>query len=103
MKSRTRIVALSLACVGAFAMGGAFGDTGHNAGTEVLQKSGCNGCHAPDKKKVGPAYNDIAAKYKGQADAVDKLAAEVAAGKPHPKVKAQEAEIKQAVAAILAK
>ena len=38
------------------------------------------GCHAVDKKVVGPSYKDIAAKYKGQADAVDKLAKKVKAG-----------------------
>ncbi len=101
MRSRTRLAALLVACVGTFAMGSVAADAGHDG--EVLQKNGCNGCHAPDKKKVGPAYNDIAAKYKGQADAVDKLAATVGAGKPHPKVKAQEPEIKQAVAYILAR
>jgi cytochrome c len=38
------------------------------------------GCHAVDKKLVGPSYKDIAARYKGQADAVDKLAKKVKAG-----------------------
>lgn len=37
-------------------------------------------CHAIDKKLVGPAYKDVAAKYKGDAGAVDKLAAKVKAG-----------------------
>lgn len=101
MKVRIRIVALCLACVGAFAMGSVLADAGHDG--EVLQKNGCNGCHDMDKKKVGPAYKDIAVKYKGQADALDKLAAEVGAGKPHPKVKAKEPEIRQAVAYILSK
>ena len=35
----------------------------------------CMACHAVDKKLVGPAYKDVAAKYAGQKDAVDKLAA----------------------------
>jgi cytochrome c len=50
------------------------------ASKEIATKNACMGCHAIDKKVVGPAYKDIAAKYKGQADAVDKLAKKVKAG-----------------------
>ena len=37
-------------------------------------------CHAIDKKLVGPAYKDVAAKYTGQKDAADKLALKVMKG-----------------------
>ncbi len=40
----------------------------------------CMACHAVDKKLVGPAYKDVAAKYKGDKTAVDKLAAKVIKG-----------------------
>jgi cytochrome c len=40
----------------------------------------CMACHAIDKKLVGPAYKDVAAKYAGQQDAVDKLAAKIIKG-----------------------
>jgi cytochrome c len=40
----------------------------------------CMACHAIDKKLVGPAYKDVAAKYAGQKDAVDKLAAKIMKG-----------------------
>jgi cytochrome c len=50
------------------------------ASKEIATKNACMGCHAVDKKLVGPAYKDIAAKYKGQADAVDKLVKKVKAG-----------------------
>lgn len=40
----------------------------------------CMACHAIDKKVVGPAYKDVAAKYKGDKTAVDKLAAKVIKG-----------------------
>ena len=40
----------------------------------------CMACHAVDKKLVGPSYKDIATKYAGQADAVDKLASKVVKG-----------------------
>ena len=40
----------------------------------------CMACHAVDKKLVGPAYKDVAAKYAGQKDAVDKLSAKILKG-----------------------
>jgi cytochrome c len=46
----------------------------------TMTKAGCLACHAKDKKVVGPAYKDVAAKYKGQADAPAKLAESVRKG-----------------------
>jgi len=46
----------------------------------LASKSACMGCHAVDRKMVGPAYKDVAAKHKGQADAVDKVAARIKSG-----------------------
>jgi cytochrome c len=40
----------------------------------------CMACHAVDKKLVGPSYKDVAAKYGGQKDAVDKLAVKIQKG-----------------------
>jgi len=40
----------------------------------------CMACHAVDKKLVGPSYKDVAAKYAGQKDAVDKLSVKVIKG-----------------------
>ena len=40
----------------------------------------CMACHAVDKKLVGPSYKDVAAKYAGKKDAVDKLAAKIVKG-----------------------
>ena len=40
----------------------------------------CMACHATDKKLVGPAYKEVAAKYAGQKDAVDKLAVKIIKG-----------------------
>ncbi|NKE67185.1 c-type cytochrome [Ramlibacter sp. RBP-2] len=39
----------------------------------VLKKSDCFKCHAVDKKKDGPPFKETAKKYKGKADAEDKL------------------------------
>ncbi|MBT9522445.1 MAG: c-type cytochrome [Dechloromonas sp.] len=57
------------------------GISGQVLADEALAKAkNCMSCHAIDKKLVGPAYKDVAAKYKGDAGAVDKLAAKVKAG-----------------------
>jgi len=50
------------------------------ANADLAQKKNCMACHAVDKKLVGPAYKDVAAKYAGQKDAVDKLAVKVIKG-----------------------
>ncbi|HET7795384.1 MAG TPA: c-type cytochrome [Rhizobacter sp.] len=50
------------------------------ANADLAQKKNCMACHAVDKKLVGPAYQDVAAKYAGQKDAVDKLAQKVIKG-----------------------
>ena len=57
------------------------GVAGQAMADEALAKAkNCMSCHAVDKKLVGPAYKDVAAKYKGDAGAVDKLAAKIKAG-----------------------
>lgn len=43
-------------------------------------KSKCGACHAIDKKIVGPAFNDVAAKYKGDKNATSKIAASITKG-----------------------
>lgn len=54
---------------------------GHAAADEALAKAkNCLSCHAVDKKLVGPSYKDVAAKYKGDAGAVAKLAAKIKTG-----------------------
>jgi cytochrome c len=46
----------------------------------LFKKNNCTTCHNPDKKTVGPALKDIAAKYKGDAGAQAKLEAKVRKG-----------------------
>ena len=46
----------------------------------LAQKSACTACHAVDKKIVGPAYKDVAAKYKGNAKAQAMLEEKVKKG-----------------------
>jgi cytochrome c len=67
---RTLIILASVLAVAAPAM----------ADEALAKANNCMACHAVDKKLVGPAYKDVAKKYAGQADAVDKLAAKVMKG-----------------------
>ena len=50
------------------------------ANADLAQKKNCMACHAIDKKLVGPAYKDVAAKYAKDKDAVAKLADKVVKG-----------------------
>lgn len=50
------------------------------AAEALAQKNGCLACHSVQNKVVGPAYKDVAAKYKGDKGAEAKLIAKVKAG-----------------------
>ena len=89
---------LVLAAAGTLAAGAVQAQTG----ADVLKAKGCLGCHEMDKKKVGPAYKDVAAKYKGNKDAEGMLVGKLKEGKGHPKVSATDAELKAAVQHVLA-
>ena len=43
------------------------------ANEALARKSDCFGCHSVASKLVGPAYKDVAAKYAGQADALEQV------------------------------
>lgn len=47
---------------------------------QLAQKYNCLACHAEDKKLVGPAYKDVAKKYKDDKSAEAKLIAKVKGG-----------------------
>lgn len=65
---------LTLMALAVVAAGPAFADQA------LATAKNCMACHAIDKKLVGPAYKDVAAKYAGQAGAADKLAAKIQKG-----------------------
>jgi cytochrome c len=46
----------------------------------LAQRTGCLDCHSVDKKKVGPAYRDVAAKYRNDAGARATLAKKIKTG-----------------------
>jgi len=47
---------------------------------DIAKKNGCTACHAIDKKVVGPAWQDVANKYKGVAGIEEKLIVKVSKG-----------------------
>jgi len=49
-------------------------------GERLVRANDCISCHAVDKKVVGPAYRDVAKKYRGQPDAVQKLSQKIREG-----------------------
>ena len=51
-----------------------------SASETIMKRARCVACHAVDKKVVGPAFKDVAAKYKGQPDAPARLARKVRDG-----------------------
>jgi len=75
----------------------------------MAKKYNCTACHQVDKKVVGPAYKDVAKKYKGQAGADAKLAEKVKKGGSGvwgpvpmpPNAAVPDADIKKLVAWIL--
>lgn len=68
-------------------------DVDGDAAYAVLKKNDCFKCHALDKKKSGTPYKEVSKKYKGKADAEDKLHKHLTTG-PKVKVDGEEEEHK---------
>jgi cytochrome c len=47
---------------------------------KLMNLGGCSTCHAVERKLIGPAYKDVAARHKGEPDAVAKLEKSVRGG-----------------------
>lgn len=72
-------------------------------GKELIAKSDCLTCHKVDTKLVGPAYQDVAAKYTADAATVSMLADKVIKGgqgvwgqipmTPHPLLQKPDVEL----------
>ncbi len=75
-----KAVLVSLAGVALFASGAAHAVLDNAKAEAMMKKDGCAACHAIDKKLVGPAYSDVAAKYKADKNAVATLAKKVKEG-----------------------
>jgi cytochrome c len=76
-------------------------NTGSATGKRLLELSDCKACHSIDKKSIGPAYIDVAKKYKGGFQVEGKLARKIISGgggvwgeqsmSAHPQLKESEA------------
>ncbi|HLO62675.1 MAG TPA: c-type cytochrome [Azonexus sp.] len=81
-------------------------------GEAIVKKARCVACHAVDQKRVGPAYKEVAAKYKGDAKAPAMLFDKVRHGGsgnwgqvpmiPHPADKISDEDLKAAIHWVLA-
>ena len=58
-----------------------------DAAKALAKKNDCFKCHAVDKTKKGPSYKKIAEKFKGKADAEEKIVKNLTTG---PKVKLED-------------
>lgn len=58
--------ALVVAALAGLAIGGFQTASYAAAGPDEAKEHGCLGCHEVDKKKVGPAFKDVSAKYAGK-------------------------------------
>lgn len=72
---------------------------GAQASEELAKGKGCLACHSVDAKKMGPAFKEVSAKFKGKADAEATIAGVLKSGKStggktHPVAKASDDEMK---------
>jgi len=92
---------MKLLAIAVVAAAGFFAASTVSAQEALAKSSGCLNCHAVDTKKVGPAFKDVAAKYKGKGDAEATLVAKLSKGEGHPAVKASPDDTKSLVKWVL--
>jgi cytochrome c len=71
---------MTIAAMGTLMMAGQASAVDAQAAEALAQKNGCLACHSVSNKVVGPAYKDVAAKYKGDKGAEAKLIEKVKKG-----------------------
>ncbi|MDE2371223.1 MAG: c-type cytochrome [Burkholderiales bacterium] len=92
----------------------AHADVDKDAAMATLRQNNCLKCHGLEKAKDGPAYAEVAKKYKGKADAEAKIAKHLTTGEKakfpdgheedHKIIKvANDAELKNLIAFILSR
>lgn len=75
-----KALVMTMAAAGALMLAGQAGAVDAKAAEALAQKNGCLACHSVSNKVVGPAYKDVAAKYKGDKGAEAKLIEKVKKG-----------------------
>jgi cytochrome c len=58
----------------------AFAGVDAEAAKATARQNNCFKCHSADKEKDGPSFNKVAAKYRGQADAEQRLITHITTG-----------------------
>lgn len=108
----TRLVTL-MCTAAAAALLGTSGIAGATAGDapSLVAQAGCNVCHLAARRHIGPSWQEIAARHRGDPKAAATLSARVRKGStgvwgpvpmpPTPKDKLSDAQITQVVAWIL--
>jgi cytochrome c len=74
------IVASAIVGAGALWASGVAVAADAEAAQALARQSNCFKCHAVDKKKDGPAWRDVAAKYKGKPEAEARLITHITSG-----------------------
>jgi cytochrome c len=75
-----RNVLASMVAAGVLLLSGHAGAADEEAARALARQSNCFKCHAVDKKKEAPPWREVAAKYKGKADAEAKLIHHITSG-----------------------
>ena len=74
---------------------------------DIIAKEKCSKCHSASTTQKGPSWASLAEKYKGKADAPDKLlnfiktGGKTADGDDHKKVEASDADLKAIINIVL--
>ena len=110
---KTLLIALSTASLMALVPAVAHAAIDDAKAEEIMKKAGCGICHSVDKKLVGPAYKEVAAKRKaepGAAAALEKTVRDGSKGvygpipmPPNLEAKISNAEIHEMIEWILSK
>lgn len=97
---------MPLVIAAAFAAVAVAGPAFAGSAEDIIAKEKCNKCHTEKTTKKGPSWASVATKYKGNADAANKIFTQLKNGgkvgdeEDHPKVAASDADLK-AIAAIV--
>ena len=82
-----------------------------HASEQLMERSGCISCHRVDQKLIGPAFTDVAARYRSDSEAVAYLLQKIREGgegvwgdlpmQPNSVEKISDADLEQVVEWIL--
>ena len=80
METKKNVFAWSFSLAIVLFAGGVQAQTTPAGLMDKMQKNGCTGCHAIDKKLIGPTFKEVAHRYKADKAAEAKLVAKIKAG-----------------------